>query len=230
MRSPFLLWVKCFTALRSGPYPTLRAMDTNTAPASASSAAPRTPERIDDLYTLTLADGLPVVMAGKTIYYRAARLRDTNVADERYAEAQSERAMLVDGGYKLLVSESNFKHVLNMRHIAALVCDGVEIPQAVIDLALYDKLSARDLELLEQRIFLLTLAAEVRYGNMAQAEFEQIMAGLAPKAAVPPPQPSGQAARLGAHAQRPESGPALLADYAGAAAQGAAARADGAAG
>ena len=199
----------------------------STSAASAPSAAPA---RIDNLYQLTLADGLPVELAGKPIRYKLARLRDTTVADERQAEALSERAMLVGGSYKLLVSESNFKHVLNMLHIDAFVCDGQEIPRAVIDLALYDKLSPRDLELLEQRIFLLTLAAEVRYGNMAQEEFEQIMAGLAPKAAVPPPQPQGQAARLGAHAQRPESGPALLADYAGAAAQGQAARADGAVG
>ena len=202
-----------------------------TTPSTPAASAPSAePARIDNLYRLTLADGLPVEAGGKTIRYQVVRLRDTTVADERQAEALSERAMLVNGSYKLLVSESNFKHVLNMLHIDAFVCDGVEIPRAVIDLALYDKLSPRDLELLEQRIFLLTLAAEVRYGNMAQEEFEQIMAGLAPKVAVPPPQPSGQAARLGAHAQRPESGPALLADYAGAAAQGAAAGVDGATG
>ncbi len=217
-----MLWVKCFTALQGRHCQTLRAM-TTPAPLAPSAAPAHQPERIDELYTLTLADGLPVELAGKTIYYRTARLRDTNVADERKAEGLSERAMLVNGAYKLLVSESNFKHVLNMLHIEAFVCDGAEIPRAVIDLALYDKLSTRDLELLEQRIFMLTLAAEVRYGNMAQEEFEQIMAGLAPVVAAQPPQPSGQAAGLGAHAQRPEPGPALLADYAGAAAQGAAA-------
>jgi hypothetical protein len=194
-----------------------------------SSSPSALPERIDDLYTLTLADGLPVELAGKTIRYRVARLRDTNVADERKAEGLSERAMLVNGAYKLMVSESNFKHVLNMLHIDAFVCDSVEIPRAMIDLALYDKLSSRDLELLEQRIFMLTLAAEVRYGNMQQAEFEAIMAGLSTKSQAASPQPSGQAAGLGAHAQRPESGPALLADFAGDAAQGAAAGADGAA-
>jgi phage FluMu protein gp41 len=180
------------------------------------------PERIDDLFKLTLADGLPADVGGKTIRYQVITLRETNVADERRAEALSERAMNVNGGWKLLVSESNFKHALNMMHIASFHCDELVIPQALIDLAMYDKLSSRDLELIEQRIFLLTLASEVRYGNMSQADFEAITAGLAPvKAVAASPQPSGQTAGVASFDERPESGPALLADYAGAAAEGA---------
>lgn len=180
------------------------------------------PERIDDLFKLTLTDGLPADVGGKTIRYQRVTLRETNVADERRAEALSERAINVNGGWKLLVSESNFKHALNMMHIAAFHCDDLSIPQALIDLALYDKLSSRDLQMIEQRIFLLTLASEVRYGNMTQAEFEAITAGLAPvKVVAASPQPSGQTAGVASSDERPESGPALLADYAGAAAQGA---------
>lgn len=178
------------------------------------------PERIDDLFRLTLADGLPADVGGKTIRYQVITLRETNVADERRAEALSERAINVNGGWKLLVSESNFKHSLNMMHIAAFHCDELVIPQALIDLALYDKLSSRDLELIEQRIFLLTLASEVRYGNMTQADFEAITAGLAPVKAAASPQPPGQTAAVGAFDERAESGPALLADYAGNAAKG----------
>ena len=191
-------------------------------PQSTPDAVSPIPERIDDLFKLTLADGLPADIAGKEIRYRLVTLRDTNVADERRAEALSERAINVNGGWKLLVSESNFKHALNMLHIAAFHCDELVIPQPLIDLALYDKLSSRDLELIEQRIFLLTLASEVRYGNMTQADFEAITAGLtAPRAVPPSPQPPGQTAAVGAFDERAESGPALLADYAGAAAQGA---------
>ena len=187
---------------------------TPTAPSSL-------PDRIDDLFKLTLADGLPADIAGKEIRYRLVTLRDTNVADERRAEALSERAINVNGGWKLLVSESNFKHALNMMHIASFHCDELSIPQPLIDLALYDKLSSRDLELIEQRIFLLTLASEVRYGNMTQADFEAITAGLAPRAVPPSPQSPGQTAGMAAFDERAESGPALLADYAGAAAEGA---------
>ena len=191
-----------------------------TEPSTPPAPSP-IPERIDDLFKLTLADGLPAHVGGKEIRYRLVTLRETNVADERRAEALSERAINVNGAWKLLVSESNFKHALNMTHIAAFHFDDLTIPQPLIDLALYDKLSSRDLELIEQRIFLLTLASEVRYGNITQADFEAITAGLAPvKAVAAPPQQPGQAAGVASFDERPESGPALLADYAGAAAQG----------
>ena len=194
-------------------------MDAHTPPQIVSLSPA---DKIDDIFKLTLADGLPAEVAGNQIRYKVVTLRETSVADERKAETMAEKAVLVGGSYKLLVSDSAFKHALNMLHIAQFECDGDTIPQALIDLALYDKLSSRDLELIEQRIFLITLAAEVRYGNMQQAEFDNIMAGLAPPRAATSPQPTGQAASVGADAQPLESGPALLADYAGDAAQSAA--------
>lgn len=209
--------MNCFTITQRVRRLTLPAM----TPQSTPDAASTNPERIDDLSQLTLADGLPAEVAGKAIRYRQVTLRETGVADERKAEALSERAIQINGSWKLLVSESNFKHVLNMLHIASFHCDDMVIPQALIDLALYDKLSSRDLELIEARIFLLTLASEVRYGNMSQEEFEAITAGLKPPKVGPQsPQPTGQTPGVGAFDQRDESGPALLADYAGAAAQG----------
>jgi phage FluMu protein gp41 len=195
-------------------------MDTLTPTRAADTAATAPPARIDDLYTLVLADGLPVELEGQPIRYRTVRLRETTVADEREAERLSERAILVSGSYKLLISESNFKHVLNMLHIESFHCDGEVIGRSLISLDLYDKLSVRDLELLEQRIFLLTLAAEVRYGNMTQAEFDELAAGIAPKGQAPSPQPVGQATAVGQAGLHAESGPALLTDYLGAAAQG----------
>lgn len=188
-------------------------------PQSIPSPEPSAPERIDDLYKLTLFDGLALEAGGKPILYKTVTLRETNVADERKAEALSERAIMAGGSWKLMVSESNFKHALNMLHVEAFECDGVVIPRAMIDLALYDRLSSHDLELLEQRIFLITLAAEVRYGNMTQADFDAAVSGIA-RPAAQAPQPQGQTPTVGAPAGGPESGPALLADYAGAAAQG----------
>jgi phage FluMu protein gp41 len=186
---------------------------------NAESSPP--PGRIDDLFKLTLADGLTLEAGGKTIRYQVVTLRETHVADERKAEMLSERAIQAGGSWKLLVSESNFKHALNMLHIESFHCDGQTIPQAMIDLAMYDRLSSRDLEMLEERIFLLTLAAEVRYGNMTQEDFDNTMAGLMTKPAVQSaPQPSGQAASVGASDERAESGPTLLTDFAGDAANG----------
>lgn len=41
------------------------------------------------IHTLTLTDGLPVQSEGKTIRYRTVHLRETTVADERWAQRQA---------------------------------------------------------------------------------------------------------------------------------------------
>jgi phage FluMu protein gp41 len=190
-------------------------MDTQSTAASSG---------IDDLFNLTLVDGLPVETGGKTIRYRIVKLRETGVADERLAQRAAERVVLVGGVHKLLVSDADFRFALTARHIEAFVCDGQTIPQAVIDMDVVGKLSTHDFGLIEQRVFLLTLAAEVRYGNMSQADFERIAAGNAPAQtpaqAVTSPQRGGQTVAVGQAAAEPQSGPALLADFSGDAAAG----------
>lgn len=175
---------------------------------------------IDDLYTLQLVDGLATMSEGKTLRYMVVKLRETGVADERAATRLAERVVMVGGVPKLLVSEADFRFALTLRHIEAFVCDGTRIPQALIDMDLLGKLSSHDLGLIEKRVFLITLAAEVRYGLLSPAEFDLILAGGG-KAEVAPPQPVGQAAELGANAAALESGPAMLADFTGNPAQGA---------
>lgn len=170
------------------------------------------PTSITDLHALTLVDGLPVQVDGRQIRYREVRLRETNVADERIAQRQAERVVTVAGKPTLLVSDADFRFGLTARHIEAFECDGVRIPQAIIDLELVGKLSPHDLGLIEQRIFLLELAAEVRYGNISQADFEAIASGQrAPDGGAP--QPGGQAACVGQLDAEPQSGPALLTDF-----------------
>lgn len=181
-------------------------MDTKSTPAAASSA-------IDDLYTLILADGLPVESAGKTLRYRVVKLRETTVADERAAQRAAERVVNVGGQPRLLVSEADFRYALTIRHVESLECDGTKLPQAVLDMDVLGKLSSHDLGLIEQRVFLINLAAEVRYGNVSQEQFDQIVSGKAAPGASP--QFAGQAAGVGADAALPESGPALLADFIG---------------
>lgn len=172
------------------------------------------------IHTLTIADGLRVQSAGKDICYRIVHLRETTVADERIAQRQAERVVSVAGKPTLLVSDADFRFALTARHIEAFECDGQRIPQAVIDLELVGRLSTHDLGLIEQRIFLIELAAEVRYGNISQADFEAIASGQSqPNGGAP--QPGGQTARVGQPAAEPRSGPALLADFTGDAADGA---------
>jgi phage FluMu protein gp41 len=179
---------------------------------------PRTPARIpsniDDLFELHLVDGLPVQSEGKTIRYKVVRLRETGVAHERAAVKQAERVMLVGGVPKLLVSESDFRFALTAQHIESFHCDGQTISAALIDLGVVGQLSTHDFGLVEQRVFLITLAAEVRYGNISEAEFDAYLAGQQPAEAPQSPQPVGQAENVGAVAPAPESGPALLADFA----------------
>ena len=178
---------------------------------------------IDDIYSLTLVDGLTLEAAGKPIKYRVVRLRETTVADERIAARLAERLMIVGGVPKLLVSESDFRYALTMRHCEKFVCDGVDLPLALLDLDIFGKLSTHDLQLIEERIFLVTLAAQVRYGTITPQEFEAYATGQQADSLQKSPQPVGQAAVVGANADHAEPGPALLADYAGSAAHGAAA-------
>ena len=69
---------------------------------------------------------------------------------------------------------------------------------------------------------LVTLAAQLRYGVITQADFDQFAAGRIPAGSNASPQPVGQAADVGSHAGLPESGPALLADFTGGGANAAA--------
>lgn len=172
-----------------------------------------------DLYRVTLADGLPVERDGKTLRYRAVRLRETTVADERAATHSAERVVMVAGAPKLLVSEADFRYALTLRHIEALECDGLVLSGPVLDLELLGKLSPHDLGLIEEKVFLINMAAELRHGLITQGDFDALLAGTKP--APPSPQPVGQAAELGHAVPQPGPGPALLADFTGDAAHGA---------
>lgn len=176
-----------------------------------------------DLYTLTLTDGLPGHLDSRPVRYRQVRLRETTVADERWATQAAERVMWVGSEPKLLVSDDTFKAALTARHIAAFCCPGLaDVPGDVIDLELIGKLSPHDWGLIEQRVFLVEMAAELRYGNMSQAEFDALLKGGQPAGAAAP-QPVGQVAALGHLVAEPGPGIEMLAMHAGGDAHGPAA-------
>lgn len=193
-------------------------MDANTPTQAAG--------RIDDLTTLHLVDGLAARTGKQELRYRVVRLRETNVNDEREAVRLSERVVMVGGKPTLLSSDAEFRLALTMKHVDRMEADGAHaLEGALLDLDLFGRLSAHDLGLIEQRVFLITLAAQVRYGALSQDEFDKVMSGGNGSEAAPPaPQPVGQAAGQGAAAPAAEPGPALLADFtrkpAGAAAAG----------
>ena len=177
---------------------------------------------IDDLFTLVLVDGLPAESGGKQLRYRTVKLRETTVADERIAARIAERVVTLNGAPKLLVSDADFRYALTMRHCDQFLCDGQVLHQAVLDLDFFGKLSPHDLQLIEERVVLITLAAQVRYGTLTQQEFEDFATGRQlGSVASSSPQPVGQASGVEQNAGHAESGPALLADFTGDATQGA---------
>jgi phage FluMu protein gp41 len=176
---------------------------------------------IDDLFRLTLVDGIAVKSEGKTLRYRQVHLRETSVGDERAAVRMSERVVNVAGVPKLLSSEADFRYALTMLHIERLECDGLKLEGPSIDLDLFGRLSNHDLGLIEQRVFLIEMAAQVRYGAVTQAEFDALVSGKAQPPSAP--QPGGQVEAVGSADPESLPGPALLADYAGKPSQGPAA-------
>lgn len=186
-------------------------MDTNT-PQMATAAT------VDDLFTLLLVDGLPVTVEGREARYKRVRLRATNVADERAAQRAAERVVTVGGVPRLVASDAEFQFAMTFQHVEWLECDGQKLYRASMDLDLFGRLSSHDLAQIEQRVFLIELAEEVRYGNMSQADFDAIVSGTRKLESAGSPQHVGQAAGLGQDDPVAESGPALLADFAGGAA------------
>lgn len=181
-------------------------MDPKNAPITSTAT-------IADLFALTLHDGLPGERDGISIRYRNVRLRETAVAHERVAVREAERAFMVGGALKLLVSDSEFAFNMTVQHIESFECDGVRIPAAAIDAALVGKLSEHDFGLIEQRVYLINLASQVRYGVINREQFDALSGGTEAAAS---PQPVGQAADVGAVASSAESGPSVLADFSGA--------------
>lgn len=172
---------------------------------------------MENLTELTLVDGIPVDREGKTLHYRQVHLCETTVADERKAVRLAERVVTVGGQQKLMVSDADFRYAMTMLHIERLECEGsLVIDKALIDLDLFGKLSNHDLGLIESRVFLMEMAAELRYGNLTQQQFDALLEGqLALTQGAQSPQPVGQASAVGQADRVAKPGPALLADFAG---------------
>lgn len=168
-----------------------------------------------DLFTLHLRVGLPVVREGKNIFYKVIKLRETDVADERWAVRQAERLVLWQGQPRLVVSDADHKLALTVRHIEAFVCDSLRIDGDMVDLELIGKLKPVDLAALEERVFVIEMSAKLRYGEISQEQFDLVFGGGAqPEQA--PPQPVGPTAGDGANPVADGSGPVMLADHVGA--------------
>lgn len=169
--------------------------------------------KTQDLFSLTLVDGLPVKVGDKDVKYKQVNLREIGVADDRIATRLAERVVYVDGRPTLLVSESDYKYALTMRHIAKISGPSGEVRLDEIDLDVLGKLSPYDIGLIEERVFLVNLAAKVRYGQITQDDFDKLVNGA--NTGSKSPQPEGQAQAMGGDAPGGESGPVMLTDFSG---------------
>ncbi len=183
-----------------------------------TTALPTLPS-IPDLLSLSLVDGLKAKRGDKEIFFKLVRLRETTMGDERRALQLSERVVYVAGQPKLMASDGDFRFAMTLMHIEAFECDGIRLDGPLIDMELLGKISPHDFGLIEQRVFLIEMALQVRYGLMAADEFTKAFEPQSAKAATP--QPVGQAADVGSTDPVSGPGPALLADFAGSPAGGA---------
>lgn len=167
----------------------------------------------EDLFVLTLRVGLPVEREGKIIYYRQVMLREVDVSDERWAVRQAERLVLWQGQPRLVVSDIDHKLALTARHIEAFVCDTLRLERDLVDLELIGKLKPVDLAAIEERVFQIEVAAKVRYGEITQAQYDEMFTVRSEAPAAP--QPLGPAAVNGADASADGAGPFMLADRSG---------------
>lgn len=172
-----------------------------------------------DLFTLSLREGVPVLRGDTTIRYKTVKLREITVDDERWAVRQAERLVLWQGQPRLVVSDPDHKLALTVRHIEAFLCDSQRLDGDLIDLALVGKLRPFDLAAIEERVFMIELAVKLRYGEITQEQFDQVFGGSQVED-VRAPQPVGPAAVPGAFAPADGSGPVMLADRSGSGAGG----------
>ncbi len=146
--------------------------------------------KITDLTQLRLCDGLPVQQqesSGRvSVRLKNLTLRETNVADQRWAVQQAERVVMVGKQPKLMPSDAEYDIAMTLRHCAQFDGDGITLAQNVLTMDQFAQLSDHDLGLIQERIFLLHLAAQVRYGEITQEEFDDIVGGSAtPKPTAP---------------------------------------------
>lgn len=166
----------------------------------------------ENLFILQLTDGLPSQIGDQKVRYKTVHLRETVVADETVAVEMAERVVMHNGKPILLMSDEIYRLALNMRHIEKFAESGLpDIEQNLLNLKMIGMLSPHDMHRIEERILLIGLAAQVRYGLMSQEAFDRIFSGEE-KPEESGPRPEGQTENAGGDGASDQSGPQLLSD------------------
>lgn len=165
----------------------------------------------ENLNILQLADGLPSQIGGQKVRYKTVHLRETSVADEMAAVELAERVVMHNGKPMLMMSNEIYRVAYNMRYIEKFAQSGMDdIGQDLLNLKMMGTLSPHDMHRIEERILLIELAAQVRYGLMSQEAFDRVFSGE--EKGQPNPRSEGQTEELGEDGPQHQSGPQLLSD------------------
>ncbi len=166
----------------------------------------------EEIFTLHLIDGLQSNVGGKPVFYKTLQLRETNVDDELIAVELAERVVYINGKPTLLLSDEVYRVVLTMRHVDKFQCAGLDdIGLDVLDLNMFRRLSTFDMQRIEERCLLISLAAQVRYGLITAADFDKMIGGDDEKGPHVP-RSEGQAEGVGSVGAEHQPGPSMLAD------------------
>lgn len=167
----------------------------------------------ENLTILQLADGLPSQIGKQEVRYKTVHLRETAVEDEMKAVEMAERVVMHNGKPMLLMSNEVYRVAYNMRHIEKFVQSGFDdIELNILNLKMIGMLSPHDMHLIEERILLIEMAKQVRYGLMTQEAFDRVFSGAEQKEAAHVPRPEGQIEGLGEDGTQHQSGPQRLSD------------------
>ena len=134
-----------------------------------------TPHTIpDSLYTLALIDGYPTTINGQAVPYKTVRLRETLASDLAEAVRMAERVVVHQGKPLLLVSEPDYQLAMTLRHIVAFKHPtAADIGADILTLASMGKLNPYDLARIQERVLIIELAAQVRYGLISEQAFDE---------------------------------------------------------
>lgn len=179
----------------------------------------------EDLYTVHLVDGLPTQIDQKSVCYKTVRLREINVNDMTAATEMAERLVTVRGKTVLVMSDELYSKAISTRYIKQFEAAGLQpIGQELLNLDLLGKLNPYDLARIEERIALLEMVTQARYGLIDTKQLDAYLESLDEHGrrrpdpaleATSAPQPQGQADELAQGGASAEPGPAMLASHAG---------------
>lgn len=178
----------------------------------------KSPE-VRKLYTLELKDGIKVTQGTTEVVLRTVRFRDISYTDETVATAAAERLVHIQGVPQLLLSNAAFKTALNFQYIESIGGPALTLGRGEFTMEMVGRIHPLEWQVIESRVYVLELAAQLRYGQIDPAQFKRWLAGEMPAQA---PQPVGQAEDQGAAPSQSVPGPAVLTDLTDTRAPGAA--------